>query len=188
MRPGGSDAEIVSQSRSLLSLRRYSHVSGLEPYAAPDKGSVGTTLDCIAERVLLGNPVRNYSAEGPLTLSCFPFLLFLLPFLLPPVHLLFGRRSRCGADVQGGLVNQSRSAIELGVSPRVVLSGPDRAKRPLRRILEIVKNSRYPTADRVRKPATRAYSMGSGLPGTLQTLSNFLRTIIPCKVGSRNIH
>jgi hypothetical protein len=28
-------------------------------------------------------------------------------------------------EMQGGLVNQSRSAIELGVSPRVVLSGPD---------------------------------------------------------------
>ena len=28
-------------------------------------------------------------------------------------------------EMQGGLVNQSRSVIELGVSPRVVLSGPD---------------------------------------------------------------
>ena len=88
--PRGSDAEIVSQPRSLLSLRRYSHVSGLESYAAPDKGSVGTTLDCIAECVFFGNPIRNYSAEGLLTLSCFPSLPALLPFLLAPVHLLFG--------------------------------------------------------------------------------------------------
>ncbi len=39
---------------------------------------------------------------------------------------------------------------------------------------------RAATADRVKKPATRAYSMVSGLPGALQTLSNFLRTIMPC--------
>jgi hypothetical protein len=43
---------------------------------------------------------------------------------------------------------------------------------------------RAATADRVRKPTTRTHSMGSGLPGALQTLSNFLRTIIPCMWSS----